>query len=861
MATPARADTTGHTPMMQQYLALKAEYPDVLLLYRMGDFYELFYDDARRAAEWLDLTLTTRGESAGEPIPMAGIPHHAVDGYLARLLRRGESAAIAEQIGAPGGKGPMERRVARVVTPGTVTDEALLEERADCLLAAIARVGSEFALGWLDLGAGVLSIRPVGDAIEAHNLLERIDPAELLYSEDGGWEDSLTARRGARRRPPWEFEPETCGREVREQFGVADLGGVDLENRPAAVAAAGALLAYAAETQRQSLPHLNRLRIEHGDAEIHLDASTRRHLALLESPSGDPAHTLAGVMDSTVTPMGSRRLKRWLVKPLRDGARVRRRHDAIEHLTMQGCVAPVREQLRGTADVERIQARIALGTARPRDLSGLRDTLAQVPELRTNLDALPGTSADYLGDGLTALPEMHELLASALVPEPPALMTRGGVIADGFDEELDRLRNLSENADQFLLDLEAREREATGIAGLKVGYNRVHGYFIEITNAHRDKVPEHYTRRQTLKSAERYITEELKSFEDTVLSARERAQARERHCYEELLARLAEDIERLQKLARALARLDVLAALADRAEALDWVRPDIDDEPGIDIEAGRHPVIEQVRDEPFVPNDVRLDPERHMLVVTGPNMGGKSTYMRQTALIVLMAAAGSFVPARRARIGPVDRIFTRIGAGDDLAQGRSTFMMEMTETANILHNAGPESLVLMDEIGRGTSTYDGLALAWAAATALATQLRAMTLFATHYFELTRLADDIDGVTNVHLKAVEHGHEIVFLHSVEEGPANQSYGLQVAALAGIPDDVLAAARQRLAELETREPASTPQLGLPLRPAASEASNQANALAERVAQLDPDAMTPRDALDALYALRELSGAEKG
>ncbi len=851
---------------MQQFLRIKADFPNTLLFFRMGDFYELFYDDARRAAGLLDITLTTRGESNGQPIPMAGVPHHAADAYLARLLKKGESVAICEQVGDPAAsKGPVEREVVRIVTPGTVTDEALLEERRDNLLAAVASHRSKLALAWLDLAAGQFHVRELASADELDTQLERLQAVELLVAEDSPLGERLSRRGALRRRAPWHFETPACAGLLNEQFGTRDLSGFGIGDKPAAIAAAGALLQYAQETQRGALPHLQGLTLEQAGTQLHLDAATRRHLEILTHPEGNEAHTLVGVMDSSITPMGGRLLRRWLVNPIRDRARLGRRHRAIDALANTGVLEALRETLRGAGDAERILSRVGLGSARPRDLSTLRGTLGALPVLHEALAGGGHEELEALRQSIQLFPSVHELLQRALVDEPPVLARNGGVIDEGYDPELDELRGLSDNANAFLLDYEQKEKDATGIANLKVGYNRVHGYYIEISRANADKAPTHYTRRQTLKAAERYITEELKEFEDKVLSARERALARELHCYEGLVTELQACLPGLQAMAAALARLDVLCAFAERALALQFCRPELVEDPGFDIHQGRHPVIEAVQDEPFTPNDIRLDPERRMLVVTGPNMGGKSTYMRQTALIVLLAHAGSWVPATAARIGQVDRIFTRIGAGDDLSRGRSTFMLEMTETANILHNATEHSLVLMDEIGRGTSTYDGLALAWACADHLATRVRAFTLFATHYFEITQLAVEREGVFNVHLTAVEHGERIVFLHAVEEGPASQSYGLQVAALAGVPAAVLKAARRHLEQLEAQGD-SGPQMNLFGQISTIDEKDDPektvpanDVLREALDALDPDELTPKEALNALYRLKDLPAAD--
>jgi len=848
-----------HTPLMKQYFRAKADYPDTLVFFRMGDFYELFYDDARKAARLLDVTLTQRGQSAGAPIPMAGVPYHAVEGYLAKLVRLGESAAICEQIGeAALAKGLVERKVVRVITPGTLTDEALLEDRRDNLLLAIAVHGEQFGLAYADLAAGRFQLLECTGENALAAELARLQPAETLLDESQAVPRCAQSLDGQRRRPPWHFDADTARRELSAFFGTRDLSGFGCESKTVALGAAGALLAYLKDTQKAALPHISRLSVEEVDETVAMDAATRRNLELDAHASGRIEHTLFGVLDACASPMGSRLLRRWLHRPLRAQAQLRLRHHAIAALIDQAAHAPLLELLRGVGDCERINARIALRSARPRDLATVRDALLLLPRLRSALAVTDSPRIDELLDALGEQGELAALLSQSLVDVPPVLARDGGFIRPGYDEALDELRLLSTNADQFLVDLEARERAASGIATLKIGYNRVHGYYIEISHAQSSRAPVHYTRRQTIKGAERYITEELKQFEDKVLSARERSLMREKALYELLLDALLARLDVLKSLAAALAELDVLAALADRALALNWSQPVLDQQPGIDIRRGRHPVVEAVRKEPFEPNDTCLHPERRMLVVTGPNMGGKSTYMRQTALIVLLAHIGSFVPADTARIGPIDRIFTRIGSGDDLAAGQSTFMVEMTETANILHNATERSLVLMDEIGRGTSTYDGLALAQAAAIQLARENRSYTLFATHYFELTALAGEIDGIHNVHLDAVEHGEDLVFLHAVKEGPADRSFGLQVAAIAGVPRKVIQAARTHLAALEAGR--LQPDAGRPAA-AAPDAPQQFNlfepspAAITALRDIDPDALTPRDALEALYRLKAL------
>ncbi|MEI2455827.1 DNA mismatch repair protein MutS [Lysobacter firmicutimachus] len=847
---------------MRQFFAAKAEHPDVLLFFRMGDFYELFYDDARKAARLLDITLTQRGASAGQPIPMAGVPHHSAEGYLARLVALGESVAICEQIGDPAlAKGIVERKVVRIITPGTVTDEALLNERRDTLLLAVARGKHGYGVAWADLAAGRFLVNEVAseDALEAE--LARLEPAELLVADEDGWAPFVAERTGVRRRPPWLFDSDSGRRQLLRFFGLHDLSGFGLEDKPLAIAAAAALLGYVEETQKQRLPHLTSIAIESGDGAIAMNAATRRHLELDSRIDGDSRTTLLGVLDSTVTPMGGRLLRRWLHRPLRDRDTLRHRHQAVATLIESRVGDEVRERFRALGDLERILSRIALRSARPRDLSTLRDGLGLLPDVRGLLSPLDAPRLAALCAELGEHDEHAHLLAQAIVPQPPVLARDGGVFAAGYDAELDELRTLSTNADQFLVDLETRERASSGIPTLKVGYNRVHGYYLEISKAQADKAPTHYTRRQTLSNAERYITEELKQFEDKVLSARERALARERLLYEQLLDALNERLEPLKRCAAALSELDVLCAFAERAASLDWSLPELSEQPGLRIERGRHPVVEAVRKEPFEPNDLILDEAngRRMLVITGPNMGGKSTYMRQNALIVLLAHIGSFVPAARATIGPIDRILTRIGAGDDLARGQSTFMVEMSETSYILHHATDRSLVLMDEIGRGTSTYDGLALAEACARHLAHSNRAYTLFATHYFELTALAEPGNGIANVHLDAVEHGEQLVFMHAVKDGPADRSFGLQVAALAGLPKSVVKQARGRLAELE-QQGRDTPKPSF--AQAALDAPQQfglfapSSAALDALAAVDPDELTPKQALEALYRIKALS-----
>ncbi len=845
-----------HTPMMRQYLAIKAEYPDMLMFYRMGDFYELFYDDARRAASLLDITLTARGKSGGNPIPMAGVPYHAVEGYLAKLVRKGESVAICEQVGDPAtSKGPVERKVMRVVTPGTLTDEALLSAERDNVVAAVFEHGEIYGIAWLDLSAGRFRLTEAPDVEAVQGEIERLRPAELIVDEDNPLDGAFGEHIRVTRRPPWHFELDSATRLLCNQFGTRDLSGFGCEDFPRGIAAAGALLQYVNDTQKAALPHLQSIRVELRTDAVIMDGPTRRNLELEESLSGHHQHTLAGVMDHCQTAMGSRLLRRWIQRPLRNTAVLKARYQALDAMIMSGQIEPLQEQLNGIGDVERILARVALRSARPRDLRQLCETVSRLPALRQHLAGVESPLLAELADQVGEHRETFHLLDKAIVDSPPMLIRDGGVIATGYDEELDDLRAIAENADQYLVDLELRERERTGISTLKLGYNRVHGYYIEISKMQADRAPVEYVRRQTLKSAERYITPELKEFEDKVLGARERSLSREKFLYEQLLDQLHLVLGELQLSAAGLAELDVLTCFAERALVLGLTQPEISDTPCIEIEGGRHLVVEQVIDTPFIANDLSLDEEKRLLVITGPNMGGKSTYMRQTALIVILANVGSFVPADKLRIGPIDRIFTRIGASDDLAGGRSTFMVEMTETATILNNATEQSLVLMDEIGRGTSTFDGLSLAWAAAHHMGEKARAFTLFATHYFELTALAQELPGCDNVHLDATEHDGQLVFLHSVKPGPANQSYGLQVASLAGVPGKVIKRARKYLHYLEDQKnrPQDAPQQGFEF---AVEEPAEDDPVRDAIDELNPDSMTPREALDALYQLKKLN-----
>ncbi|KHS96292.1 DNA mismatch repair protein MutS [Pectobacterium polaris] len=843
----------SHTPMMQQYFRLKAEHPEILLFYRMGDFYELFYDDAKRASQLLDISLTKRGASAGEPIPMAGVPHHAVENYLARLVQMGESVAICEQIGDPAtSKGPVERKVVRIVTPGTISDEALLQEKQDNLLAAIWQDGRGFGYATLDISSGRFRVSEPADRETMAAELQRTNPAELLYPESFESMDLIETRHGLRRRPLWEFEPDTARQQLNLQFGTRDLTGFGVEQAKLALRAAGCLLQYAKDTQRTSLPHIRGITMERQQDGIIMDAATRRNLELTQNLSGGVENTLAAVLDCTVTAMGSRMLKRWIHMPSRDIEALKQRQQAISAL--QDITPDLQPSLRQVGDLERILARLALRTARPRDLARMRHAFQQFPDIREQLAPLDTDSVRRLVSLIGQFDELRDLLERAVVEAPPVLVRDGGVIAPGYHSELDEWRALAEGASDYLDRLEIREREKLGLDTLKVGFNGVHGYYIQVSRGQSHLVPIHYVRRQTLKNAERYIIPELKEYEDKVLTSKGKALALEKALYDELFDLLLPHLAELQQSAAALAELDVLTNLAERADTLNYVCPTLSDKPGIKITGGRHPVVEQVLREPFISNPLSLAPQRRMLIITGPNMGGKSTYMRQAALIVLMAHIGCFVPADQAIIGPVDRIFTRVGAADDLASGRSTFMVEMTETANILHNATENSLVLMDEIGRGTSTYDGLSLAWACAENLASRIKAMTLFATHYFELTTLPEKMEGVVNVHLDAREHGDTIAFMHSVQDGAASKSYGLAVAALAGVPKEVIKRARQKLKELETlSNNASSSHIdGAQL---ALLSNDEPSPAIEALEAIDPDALTPRQALDWLYQLKKM------
>ncbi|MEY5027856.1 MAG: mismatch repair protein MutS [Pseudomonadota bacterium] len=863
---------SAHTPMMAQYLAIKAEFPDTLVFYRMGDFYELFYGDAEKASRLLDITITQRGQSAGQPVVMAGVPFHSVEGYLARLIKLGESVAICEQVGdVATSKGPVERKVVRVVTPGTLTDSELLSEKSEALLLAVhqgkkARCG----LAWLSVTQGVIHLAECAHE-ELADWIDRIAPAELLASAGmtQAFEERLRQIRAQHRgaglslalRPDFQFDAGLGQRKLQEQMQAASLAAWSADTLHDAHAAASALLTYAEHTQGRSLPHVQSIRVQRSDTLIDLPPATRRNLELVQTLRGEDAPTLFSLLDTCMTGMGSRMLKGWLLSPQRDRAQAQERLAAIAQLQASGAWSTLREQFKGASDVERITARTALRQVRPRELVALRYALERADGLAQTLQGLApeeGTLLARLARWLTPPAGCAELLAQSLLEEPAALVRDGGVIAPGLDAELDELRAIQTNCDSFLLDLETREKARTGIANLRVQFNKVHGFYIEVTQGQLDKVPEDYRRRQTLKNAERFITPELKAFEDKALSAQERALAREKWLYEGLLDQLQSFVPALTALAQAMAGLDALCTLSERAITLNWCAPEFTREPCIEIRAGRHPVVEarlaELSGGSFIANDTVMGPKQRLQIITGPNMGGKSTYMRQVALIVLLASIGSHVPASRCRLGPIDAIHTRIGAADDLANAQSTFMLEMTEAAQILHSASPHSLVLMDEIGRGTSTFDGLALASGIATHLHNKVQCFGLFATHYFELTEFPANHSAAVNMHVSAAESGSDIVFLHEIQPGPASRSYGVQVARLAGMPAAVLHHARHALQALESGAQDARAQVDLFAPPPETEATGP-TAVEAALAQINPDALSPREALDALYSLQRL------
>ena len=872
-----KAINSNHTPMMQQYLGIKAEHPNDLVFYRMGDFYELFYEDAKSASELLDISLTSRGKSNGQPVPMAGIPYHAAEGYIAKIVKAGRAVAVVEQIGDPAtSKGPVERKVVRVVTPGTLTDEALMDAGRDRLLTAVFQLKDSYGIASLDMSSGRFALVQADDLEQLQTQLQRLQPAELLYDETSNMVEHLQAWPCRRPQAIWHFTLDTAQRLLCKQFNTRDLSGFGCDDMPAAICAAGCVLNYARETQKGDLPHLRKVQVELAQDTLILDAPSRKNLEIDRNIQGGDQFTLAQTLDTSVTPMGGRLLRRWLNNPLRNIAKLEQRQDFITQTLATDKIDDLQQSLKPIGDIERILSRIALRSARPRDLSRLNSSLQALPDIQQLLTTLDTSKAKKLALAIGQFPQLVALLDKAIIDNPPVIIRDGGVIAEGYDAELDELRGLSQNAGQFLLDLEIRERERTGIATLKVGYNRVHGYYIEISRMQSDKAPTEYVRRQTLKNVERFITPELKVFEDKALSSKSRSLAREKALYEALIEQLAGHLHELQNAADGISELDVLTCLAERALVLDLQRPQLQSEAGINIIAGRHLVVEQLISEPFVANDAVLCTDHSMMIITGPNMGGKSTYMRQVALIVIMAQIGAYVPAQSASIGIVDRVFTRMGSSDDLAGGRSTFMVEMTETANILNNATAQSLVLMDEVGRGTSTFDGLSLAWSCALNLAQDIGALTLFATHYFEMTHLAQQLDQVDNLHLDATEHGDSIIFMHKVLPGAASQSYGLQVAKLAGVPIKVINDAQCKLQQLEQQDNNDQQEVA-PLSTAAATAAKEAikqpvvtaiatpmqadffNGLPHAVESLlrshQADDLSPRQALDLIYELQQL------
>lgn len=845
------AEASKHTPMMQQFLKIKADYQDLLLFYRMGDFYELFFDDAIQAAKLLDITLTHRGKSNGEPIPMCGVPYHAADNYLAKLVKKGLSVAICEQTGDPAtSKGPVKREVKRIITPGTVTEEALMDAHKENLLLAIHQNSRGYGLAYLALANGSFKVQQIQDYETLEAQLLRLSPNEILLVENSELNNKLK-QFNCIERPNWDFDPESAQHIIKKVYHVHELNGFGINESDVFLPAAGALLQYVNHTQKTELKHLQNIQIEYLDKYLHIDAQSRKNLEIDYHPDGKDELTLCGFIDQCSTAMGSRKVRRWIKQPIRDRQVLNHRLDCIETIMNSALTSDIQNNLKGIADIERIVTRISLLTARPRDLVALRESLASVTVLKQILAPICQEQLNRIVKHINPHEDLYELLTQAIKENPPVVIRDGGVIADGYDATLDELRNISTDAGQYMLDFESEQQKITGIQGLKVGYNRVHGYFIEVSKIQADNVPEHYIRRQTLKAVERYTTPELKQFEQKVLSSKEKSLAHEKELYLHLLIGFSDHIASLQTLADAISELDALTNLAERAITHQFCKPKLSNELIIDIKKGRHPVVETIQDTPFEPNDLQMDEHDKMLIITGPNMGGKSTYMRQSAIIVLLASIGSFVPAEDAVIGDIDRVFTRIGAGDDLTRGRSTFMVEMSETATILHNATQNSLVLMDEIGRGTSTYDGLSLAHACAVHLAQVNQSFCLFATHYFEITTLEQQVPSISNVHLNAVEHDDRIVFLHTVKKGAANKSYGLQVAALAGLPTLALKNAKNYLNQLENQTENKKPiQFSMFQDEPVIESKAE-----KKLSEIDPDELTAKQALDLIYQLKKM------
>lgn len=848
--------TSEHTPMMQQYLAIKKDYPDMLLFYRMGDFYEMFFEDAQKGAELLELTLTHRGSAKGKPIPMAGLPYHAADNYLARLVRMGQSIAICEQIGIPGlTKGPVERQVTRIVTPGTLTEEVLLDAHHENLLLAIHAHQGNYGLAYVELSSGHLRVTECADEQSLSSELERLSASEILISQDAPPLSYLKQHPSVKPRPAWEFEKKEAIRLLCKQFEVVSLEAFGLNSHPLALIACGALMAYLNITQKQALPHIKKLTIERPNECVLLDAQTLKNLEICQALNGEKKHTLLHLMNKTVTPMGSRLFKRWLTRPVRCHETLNKRHHCIEFFLSTGMNDTLRPSLKSFGDIERVLARIALNNVKPRCLVLLKNALTALPDLNALFtQSLPARLTELLTQ-IGDFSALSDLLNRALIDNPPQTIRDGGMLAKGYDSVLDELKSLSENANEKLIELENQEKESTGIASLKVGYNRVHGYFIEMPKSQSHLAPSRYQRRQTLKNNERFITPELKLFEDKVLSANAKALAREKMLFEGLMTEITPHLPPLTLMCQSLSEIDVLSNLAERAEALNLQKPNLVNEKIINITEGRHLVIEQLSDHPFICNDTLMNNTQSLLMLTGPNMGGKSTYMRQTALIVLLAYTGSFVPASKAKIGPVDRLFTRIGANDDISSGRSTFMVEMTETASILNHATAQSLVLIDEIGRGTSTFDGLSLAKACAFELATNIHSYTLFSTHYFELTQLAKTAKTIKNIHLDALLKNDLIIFLYKIKAGACSQSYGIEVAKMAGIPKRVIENARAILTELESKSlsNASAQEKAPPLTFPSVTQKNSVHK--DFLDTISPDELSPKKALDLLYQLKSL------
>ncbi|HEY9017206.1 DNA mismatch repair protein MutS [Thiomicrospira sp.] len=867
--------SSQHTPMMQQYLAIKADHPDRLVFYRMGDFYELFFEDAVKASRLLDITLTARGQSAGSPIPMAGIPHHSAEGYLAKLVKLGESVAICEQVGLVPDKGPVERKVVRVLTPGTLTEDTLLEANQENLLCACYQLEDRYALAYLDVASGRFEGCEFDDQTSFEDELKRLQPAECIVADQHELETLLSEQPGLVTLPGWHFDAQSAYRKMTEQLQTQDLIAFGCDDKPALVSAAGALLYYAQTMLQNQLKQVQSFHTYSTQDSLILDAISRRNLELDSNLNGGTHNTLLSLLDQCSTAMGSRLLKRWLLLPLRDQAKINQRLNSVETLIKQDQVDALKAEFKPIGDLERILSRVALFSARPRDLLQLGRALNQLPSLQNQLASLDDTGLKLLSQRIAEFPGLADTLNRAIIDNPPMLMRDGGVFKPGYDVELDELNNLKNEAGQFLMDLEQTERERTGISTLKVGYNRVHGYYIEVSKLQSSQVPLDYVRRQTLKGAERYIIPQLKAFEDKVLSAGDKALAREKQLYDELLHTINQSFKALQTSAQALAELDVITNFAQKAQQLNLTRPQLTQAPGLVVIQGRHLTVEALTDTPFIPNDSVFDDQRRLQIITGPNMGGKSTFMRQTALIAILAHIGCYVPAESAQIGLIDRIFTRIGASDDLTSGRSTFMVEMTETAHILHHATEQSLILMDEIGRGTSTFDGLALAWAIAEHMAKNVRGYCLFATHYFELTGLTEQFKNTVNIHLNAIEHHDKIVFLHQVQEGAASKSYGLQVASLAGVPKSVIGRAKEILQDLETQSSTHSSQNTTDkptTRPGASKTritepkieaeiqydlfnSSTPHPILTKLDDISPDEITPKQALDLLYELKKL------